>query len=1624
MGFDEKVFRESGVVLSGNDGSIIGAVHQNSSHGSRAGEFAPPFPEDAILDGSGERVAIEQYTPKKPFWITDNQRGKTTMGLLRRSSLVLQGLGVTFGLLCVAALSLPAAWSTVAADDQSSLGTGIYPSAYAITGAKIVTAPGKSIDPGTIVVRRGLIEAVGLTKDVTVPYDAETIDGKGLVVYPGFIDLYTTIGQRAGAERSATGKGRPVDLAEAPLITTPPDNRKGLTPEFDVAGSLELTEAIVEPRRRLGFTDLLSAPSGAIATGQSALVSMSGLPRREAIVAGPIALHVHLAPPTEPSAAGAATPGQPGPPGQVPGQTPGPGQGRRRGLGGAEGAGENPYPRVLMGSIAHFRQAMLDADHYQKLESYYESHGGIRPPHDPALKALLAARNKKLAVWWESDTRDEIHRALDLASEFGTGAVIVGGHEAAMVSDRLKSAKVAVVIRLNFPEEPKVPTEQEYRKKAAAERDEPLKVLAYKKAKWKEQVATAAALAKAGVLFGFATEGIERIDTFPAVVRQLIAAGLSADDALAGLTKNAAAVAGVDARLGTLEPGKLGHLIAMTAPFNDEKAKVKYVLIDGLKFEIKPEDRARTKSRAGGGPDGLAFGGEPGGRPRFGGRGAGGGRGVDPDDEDGPEPAERKNLPVRPDQKGKPAESPKGSDDKDPGTAHAKSDQPKAKSDPTSKDSKSPDTKTAELKSAPGTDTQKKKSEPSKGETAKTAATQPPAPPFVDVATEFDEDRKPALHTGGNVFIKGPTILTVTKGTIAKGSILIKDGKIKAVGTGLTPPEGVTVIDAAGLVAMPGIIDTHSHIAVQGGVNEGTLSVVPEVRVKDVVTGDEIGIYRAIAGGTTTARLLHGSANTIGGQDAVIKLRYGKPGRDLIIREGPQGVKFALGENVTRSRGRFPNTRMGVEAVIEKAFEEGKSYRATWDEYKKTQKTTEPSKLGPPPRVDLRLEALAGILDGSIKIHSHCYRSDEILMLLRTAQKYGVRVQSLQHVLEGYKVAAEIAAHGASASTFSDWWAYKIEAYDAIPQNAALLTEAGASVCIKSDDAELMRHLNLEAAKMVKYGGVSESQALAMITINPARELGLDGRLGSIEVGKDADIVLFNGHPFDAFARCELALIDGEAYFQRREPGGGFGVRPGDHTAMPVASESARNRSIEIAAQPKNLFALVGANLHPVSGPEITGGTLVIVGGKIAAVGPAGTPIPPEAQTVDMSGLDIWPGMVDAGSTIGLFEVGSLAETQDSADAAQFQPELRSSTALHADSEHIPVTRANGILTSLVEPTGGTISGQGCLIDLNGWVPRELVIADQVALEVTIPTYISRTAETRRPGPGLERPGQGPGGGANEARERRKERLEKIKELFVKAIAYDTVVAKAHDRGEAPPTPDPRLEALAPFARGQKPVIMHADQQVEILDALELIRTLKLKGVISGGSEAWKVADALKQAKVPVLVGGTLKLPGHDHDPYDAQYANPAKLRAAGVTVAIHSKGGNSSNETAARNLPFEAAMAVAFGLPEDVAIKSVTLTPAQILGVADQVGSLETGKRANLVVTAGHLLQPTTPVLALFIDGEPLRPESRHTRLYSKFRHRLDEVRAGRAKLGIDQSPTGFTGTSPTIGPRTQGQR
>ncbi len=392
------------------------------------------------------------------------------------------------------------------------------------------------------------------------------------------------------------------------------------------------------------------------------------------------------------------------------------------------------------------------------------------------------------------------------------------------------------------------------------------------------------------------------------------------------------------------------------------------------------------------------------------------------------------------------------------------------------------------------------------------------------------------------VVIQNATILTVTKGTL-NGSVLIRDGKIAEVGEKIMVPAGAKVIDASGQYVMPGIIDCHSHIAADS-INEGSVSVSSMVGIEDVLNPDDIAIYRALAGGVTTANVLHGSANAIGGKCTVIKLRWGKDAHEMVFAGALPGIKFALGENPKRAGNptgqrigagnvppRYPATRMGVEDVIREAFNETKTYQQSWKDYNEKIAHGEQAV---PPRRDLKLEPLVEVLEGKRLVHSHCYRADEILMLLRVADDYGFKIRTLQHVLEGYKVAKEIAAHGAGASTFSDWWAYKIEAADAIPYNAAIMVRKGIVVSLNSDSDELMRHLNDEAAKTQKYGGLTETEALSLITINPAKQLMIDNRVGSIEVGKDADLAIFDKHPLSNYAKVEKVIIDGQVYFDRQ----------------------------------------------------------------------------------------------------------------------------------------------------------------------------------------------------------------------------------------------------------------------------------------------------------------------------------------------------------------------------------------------------------------------------------------------------------------------------------------------------------
>jgi imidazolonepropionase-like amidohydrolase len=389
-----------------------------------------------------------------------------------------------------------------------------------------------------------------------------------------------------------------------------------------------------------------------------------------------------------------------------------------------------------------------------------------------------------------------------------------------------------------------------------------------------------------------------------------------------------------------------------------------------------------------------------------------------------------------------------------------------------------------------------------------------------------------AAQSSGDVLIRNATVMTAVRGTLENTDILIRDGKISRIGKNINAGSA-RVIDATGKYVTPGIIDAHSH-GMMSAINEGSLAVTSMTRIRDVLDPTDVSVYRALAGGVTAANLLHGSANPIGGQSATVKFKYGKPVEEFLVTGAPAGIKFAMGENVKRASQtfqpgqtpRYPRTRMGTIEVMRDAFLRARDYRQAWADFNAKKTRVQP-------RRDMELEPLVEILEGKRLVHAHGYRSDEHLNLLRLAEELGFRIGTLQHGLEAYKIAPEIAKHGAGVSIFVDSWSYKLEAYDSIPYNAYILWKNGVLVSINSDSDERIRRLNLDAAKVMKYGGVPEEDALKMITINPAKQLGIGSRTGSIEEKKDADITIWSGHPFSGFSVAEMTMIEGEVYFDR-----------------------------------------------------------------------------------------------------------------------------------------------------------------------------------------------------------------------------------------------------------------------------------------------------------------------------------------------------------------------------------------------------------------------------------------------------------------------------------------------------------
>lgn len=868
---------------------------------------------------------------------------------------------------------------------------------------------------------------------------------------------------------------------------------------------------------------------------------------------------------------------------------------------------------------------------------------------------------------------------------------------------------------------------------------------------------------------------------------------------------------------------------------------------------------------------------------------------------------------------------------------------------------------------------------------------------------ETEATRVPAVVVGDVCLIKGATVHSAVEAATVR-DVLVKQGKIAAVGVDLEAPDGATVIDGSGMHLAPGVVDCHSHMAMERGVNEGSLSITAEVRVQDVINVDDVSLYRALAGGVTTIRCLHGSANAIDGQDAVLKLRWGgeRTAEDLLVAGADTGIKFALGENPRRvnwgSGGRYPATRMGVESVYYRGFARAKEYAKAWSDYDAAVTRGEDPA---PPRRDLRLETLSGILDGDVKVHSHSYRADEILMLVRASQSFGFTIATMQHVLEGYKVAKELADAGVGGSTFSDWWAYKIEAYDAIPQNAALMDRAGVLTSINSDSAEMVRRMYEEAAKSVRYAGMDRVRALRLVTLNPAMQLGLGERIGSIEVGKDADLVLLNGDPLSSLSRVAWTMVDGEIEFSRVDA---FGL---DANPPLVAEIDEAHGDVPAAAEGTSVIALVGGTVHTVTGPVYENGTVLMIGDRIAEVGME-IVVPAGAQTIDVSGQHVWPGLIALSTTLGMYEIGAVAATVDGSEVGGSQPDLRVSASINAESAHLGIARWNGITRAQVTPTGrGPISGQSSVIDLDGDTWEELLFVDRDMLHVSFPRYSNVEGQSSRRRPGnihddicchtedehlydIFTSGAPLALLAEEDESREESESSKaMAVMFEEALEYGRRLDLAQQGAASAPPFDPRLEALVPFARGEKRVALHASNAQTILMAAKFSRDLNLDGVIYGAQEAWKVAPTLARLQIPVVVSRVWSTPRSSYDPYDSVFANTAVLARAGVPFAIACS--DTDNE---RNLPFQAATAAAFGLPAEEAVRGITYYAARILGLEDQLGSLVPGKLADVIVTSGHVLEIDSPASHVFVGGVRVEhDDNRHTRFYKKYSARLERL-------------------------------
>jgi imidazolonepropionase-like amidohydrolase len=763
------------------------------------------------------------------------------------------------------------------------------------------------------------------------------------------------------------------------------------------------------------------------------------------------------------------------------------------------------YPNSEMGAIALLRQSLQDGDWYERCQraSAADPTLAAGAPQPSRVLAAIAAQ-RSMPLWFDTQNELQALRALKVAAEFGRQPVIVGSGMEFRRLSALAARGAPMVVPLQLPDAPDVST--------AAKAD---RVTLRQLQSWEHAPSNTRRLLDAGVTVAWTTARLRDREDFAARVRDAQAQGVTEEQALAAVTTTPAALLGVAERCGTVEAGKLANLVVVEGTLFGEDRVVRDVWVGGVRHVVNaPEDE---------GLDGAWSW-----------------------TEGFPGAVEGAAVTLRID--GKKVECTAGDDELKVAAVARK---PAALTCQLSGDAIGEGTFWLRLRvdggalagvcTAPdGRARQVSAARAQSEDEAEEEAAAATPPTLAALPTPLGGYGFERLPEQGAFAIVGATVWTGDgRGNIPGGAVVVRDGKITFAGRREDMPalaQDVDVLDAAGKHVTTGVIDCHSHTGISRGVNESGQAVTSEVRIQDVLNPDDVNWYRQLAGGVTAVNQLHGSANVIGGQSNTVKVRYGvREPDDMFFAGAMPGIKFALGENPRRVNGRresstrYPSTRMGVEGVLRDRFAAAEAYAREHAAYAAKSPRDRAAVL--PPRVDLELQALAEILAKERWIHCHSYRQDEIFMLCGLADEYGIKIGTFQHVLEGYKVADAIQRSAVGASSFSDWWAYKLEVYDAIPDNGAIMHEAGVVVSFNSDSNEHARRLNTEAGKAVKYGGVAEPEALQFVTRNPAVQLGVFDKTGSLTSGKDADLALWSDNPLGYAARCEATWVDGRMMF-------------------------------------------------------------------------------------------------------------------------------------------------------------------------------------------------------------------------------------------------------------------------------------------------------------------------------------------------------------------------------------------------------------------------------------------------------------------------------------------------------------